>query len=166
MKRVLVLSLVAIFSVSACASAPKKVTLPEETALGTASPEETQKAPAKADAAESNGIEAMTRPILFAYNSSAIESTYAGQLQELAQHIRQTNGKLLVEGHTDERGSTEFNLALGERRANSAKSYLTRLGVPNTNINTISYGEERPVSVGDTESAHARNRRAELVLSN
>lgn len=165
MKRVLVLSLVAIFSVSACASAPKKVTLPEETALGTASPQETQESPAKADAAESEG-ENMTRPILYAYNSSEIEPMYAGQLQNLAQHIRETNGKLLIEGHTDERGSTEYNLALGERRANSAKNYLTRLGVSNSNINTISYGEERPVSVGDTESAHARNRRAELVLSN
>lgn len=165
MNRVLVLSVVAIFSATACASAPKKVTLPTEDTLGTATPDETKEAPARAEASDATSDD-LTRPVLFAYDSSEIDSMYSSQLQGLAQDLRSRNGQLLIEGHTDERGGTEYNLALGERRAQSAKRHLTRLGVADASINTISYGEERPAALGDTESVHSKNRRAEFVLSN
>jgi len=67
---------------------------------------------------------------------------------------------ILIEGHCDERGTREYNLALGERRANSAKDYLIALGVAPSRIRTISYGEERPFAVGSNETAWAQNRRA------
>jgi len=165
MNRVLVLSVVAIFSVTACASAPKTVTLPTENTLGTATPDATKEAPKRSESGDS-GAEDLTRPVLFAYDSSEIDSRYSSQLQGLAQDLRSRNGKVLIEGHTDERGSTEYNLALGERRAHSAKRHLTRLGVADGSIKTISYGEERPAVLGDTESAFSKNRRAEFVLSN
>lgn len=71
---------------------------------------------------------------------------------------------LVIEGHADERGTEQYNLALGEKRANSAKDYLVALGIPAAKIRTISYGEERPFATGSNETAWAKNRRAHLVL--
>ena len=68
-----------------------------------------------------------------------------------------------IEGHCDERGTREYNLALGERRANAAKTYLASLGVDATRLNTVSYGKERPVAMGSDEASWAKNRRAVTV---
>jgi peptidoglycan-associated lipoprotein len=72
--------------------------------------------------------------------------------------------KIQIEGHCDERGTTEYNLALGERRANNAKKYLISLGIPNDRISTISYGKERPLDPGHNEEAWAKNRRDHFVI--
>lgn len=72
---------------------------------------------------------------------------------------------ITIAGHCDERGSTEYNLALGERRARSAMKYLVTLGVPDNRLSTISYGEEMPIDSGHDEEAWAKNRRAEFVYS-
>lgn len=72
--------------------------------------------------------------------------------------------KIQIEGHCDERGTVEYNLALGERRASSAKKYLISLGVPEGRISTISYGEERPFDTGHNEEAWAKNRRGHFVV--
>lgn len=74
------------------------------------------------------------------------------------------NSKVQVEGHCDERGSAEYNLALGERRAKSAVKYLTTLGVKADRLSTISYGKEKPVVQGSDEAAWSKNRRAEFVI--
>ncbi len=73
---------------------------------------------------------------------------------------------VMVQGHADERGTREYNLALGERRANAAKDYLVQLGVNPDRIRTISFGKERPVALGSTESAWAQNRRSVTVVGN
>jgi peptidoglycan-associated lipoprotein len=72
--------------------------------------------------------------------------------------------KFQIEGHCDERGTGEYNLALGERRANSAKKYLISLGIEPSRISTISYGEERPFDQGHNEDAWTKNRRAHFVI--
>lgn len=72
--------------------------------------------------------------------------------------------KVVIEGHCDERGSVEYNLALGDRRATETKKYLLDLGVDKTRLETISYGKERPVDPGKTEEAYAKNRRAHFVI--
>ena len=69
---------------------------------------------------------------------------------------------MVIAGHTDERGSREYNIALGERRAQAARDYLAAQGVAANNIRVISYGEERPAAAGTNEDAYAQNRRAEL----
>ena len=74
------------------------------------------------------------------------------------------NVTVTIEGHADERGTREYNLALGERRANSAKDYLVFLGIDPGRITTVSYGEERPVALGSNEAAWAQNRRAVTVV--
>jgi peptidoglycan-associated lipoprotein len=73
--------------------------------------------------------------------------------------------KIQIEGHCDERGTNEYNLALGERRANSTKNYLISLGVPPERISTISYGEEKPLDPGHSEDAWAKNRRAHTIIT-
>jgi peptidoglycan-associated lipoprotein len=73
-------------------------------------------------------------------------------------------GKVQIEGHCDERGTIEYNLALGERRSNSTKNYLISLGISKDRISTISYGEERPLDPGHNEEAWAKNRRAHTIL--
>lgn len=74
------------------------------------------------------------------------------------------NVTAIIEGHTDERGTTEYNLALGERRAESAKSFLLDLGISASRLTTISYGEERPIDPRSNEEAWAKNRRAQFVI--
>lgn len=73
--------------------------------------------------------------------------------------------QLRIAGHTDSRGSTEYNLALGQRRAAAAKRYLTERGVPENRIETVSFGEERPVAMGTDESAYSQNRRDEFEIT-
>lgn len=96
-----------------------------------------------------------------------IDSTDAAALQAQAQYFaRFPQLTFTIEGHADERGTREYNLALGERRANSAKNYLVSLGVSPDRIRTISYGKERPVALGSNPEAWARNRRAASVIIN
>ena len=83
------------------------------------------------------------------------------QAQWLAQH---PNARITIEGHADERGTRDYNLALGERRANAAKNYLASLGVSPSRMTTVSYGKERPEALGSNESAWAQNRRAVTVV--
>ena len=94
-----------------------------------------------------------------------IDSADAAALQLQAQYLMQHAGiNVTIEGHCDERGTREYNLALGERRANAAKNYLVSLGVPAARIRTVSYGKESPVALGSNESAWAQNRRAVTVV--
>ena len=94
-----------------------------------------------------------------------IDSADAAALQSQAQYLaRYPQVRITVEGHADERGTREYNLALGERRANAAKNYLVGLGVDASRIATVSYGKERPVALASNEQAWAQNRRAVSVV--
>jgi peptidoglycan-associated lipoprotein len=93
--------------------------------------------------------------------SSASAATLQAQAQYFSQYPQLT---FTVEGHADERGTREYNLALGERRANAAKNYLVSLGISANRIQVVSYGKERPVALGSNEQAWAQNRRAASVL--
>ncbi|TCD06905.1 peptidoglycan-associated lipoprotein Pal [Erythrobacteraceae bacterium CFH 75059] len=96
-----------------------------------------------------------------------IDSADQAALQAQAQYLRQfPNVTVTIEGHADERGTREYNLALGERRANAARNYLVGLGIADSRIRTVSYGKERPVALGSTEAAWAQNRRAVTVVIN
>jgi peptidoglycan-associated lipoprotein len=101
----------------------------------------------------------------FEYNDSTLTAAAQGALTSSATWLKK-NGQynLLIEGHCDERGTEQYNLALGDRRANQAKEYLVTLGVDAGRIRTVSYGEERPFDPGHDESAWAKNRRDHLVL--
>lgn len=96
-----------------------------------------------------------------------VDSSDAAALQAQAAYLgRYPQVTVTIEGHADERGTREYNLALGERRANAAKNYLVSLGIAASRIATVSYGKERPVALGSTEAAWAQNRRAVSVVVN
>jgi peptidoglycan-associated lipoprotein len=107
---------------------------------------------------------ASRRVVYFAYDSDAIA---AADLELVAAHARflaaNPRVRLRLEGHTDERGAREYNIGLGERRAQSVRRAMALQGVADGNLSTVSYGEEQPVVTGSDESALARNRRVELV---
>lgn len=96
-----------------------------------------------------------------------VDSQDAAALQAQAQYFaRYPQITFTIEGHADERGTREYNLALGERRADAAKAYLVSLGVSPNRISVVSYGKERPVALASNESAWAQNRRAASVIIN
>ncbi|MFT4002311.1 MAG: peptidoglycan-associated lipoprotein Pal [Rhizobium sp.] len=104
--------------------------------------------------------------VFFVVDSSSISSEAAQTLDRQAQWLaRYPNYSITVEGHADETGTREYNLALGARRAAAAKSYLASRGVPANRMKTISYGKERPVATCDNESCWSQNRRAVTVLN-
>src|SRR2546422_2542876 len=102
--------------------------------------------------------------VYFDYDKADIREDARPALRQNADKLNAGNlGTVTIEGHCDERGSTEYNLALGERRANAVKRYLVDLGVPSNNLRTVSFGEERPAVQGHDESAWRYNRRADFT---
>ena len=103
--------------------------------------------------------------VLFGYDSYDVDDTAKAILGKQAEWLaRYPNVRVSIEGHTDERGTREYNLALGDRRANAAKNFLAAQGVSPSRMQTISYGKERPVAEGSDETAYAQNRRAVTVI--
>ena len=105
------------------------------------------------------------RDAFFDFNSSILRSDAQENLGESATFLKShPKFDVLIEGHCDERGTEQYNLALGEHRAYQAKDYLTTLGYDSSRMKTISYGKDRPFDTGHDEEAWAKNRRAHLVL--
>lgn len=104
--------------------------------------------------------------VFFGFDSSTLDQTARQTVERQAAWLQQfPSVTVTIEGHTDQRGTTEYNLALGERRANAVKTYLTQLGVDPARVLTVSYGKERPADPGTTEQAYALNRRAVTVVN-
>lgn len=104
--------------------------------------------------------------VYFGYDKANLTDDARKRLAENAQWIKNNpNVTIQVEGHTDDRGSVEYNLALGERRATAARNYLASLGVAQGRMTTVSYGKERPAVVGSDDGAWAQNRRSVTVIS-
>jgi peptidoglycan-associated lipoprotein len=104
-------------------------------------------------------------PVYFEYDSAELSHEGRVELNKVASWLaRHPSAQLRIEGHTDERGTTEYNLGLGESRAQAIADYLYRLGVERARLHTISFGEERPAVEGQTEHAWAKNRRGGLAI--
>ena len=142
---------------SACASTPEQT---DAAAAGAGSGAGSAAPGSQADLAQRVGDR-----VFFAFDrfdlAPEAQSTLGGQGSWLNQY---SNVAVIIEGHADERGTREYNLALGDRRATSVRNYLTALGVAPSRISTISYGKERPPVPGHDESAWAQNRRAVTVV--
>lgn len=105
--------------------------------------------------------------VFFAYDDHSLTAEARSILSGDASYLKEMSSiKVTIEGHCDERGTTEYNLALGQRRADSARNYLVELGIDGSRLATISYGEERPFEAGHDESAWAMNRRAHFRVTN
>lgn len=126
------------------------VAIREETALSTAAAQ----------------LQAALEKIYFDFDSFVLSAQSRDSLSRDAKLLLKYGSvKVQIEGHCDERGSDEYNLALGEKRAKSAMSYLVTLGVPSSQLSIISYGKEKPADPGHDEAAWAKNRRDEFVVS-
>ena len=105
--------------------------------------------------------------VFFATNKSSLTTASRATLRKQATFLRKNkNLNVVIEGHADERGTREYNLALGERRANAAKDYLMTYGISASRISVISYGKERPVDSGSNPLAWSKNRRSVTVKAN
>tara|TARA_X000000368_G_scaffold304433_1_gene242767 strand:+ start:1520 stop:2050 length:531 start_codon:yes stop_codon:yes gene_type:complete len=105
--------------------------------------------------------------VFFAYDSYALTNAAQSTLSKQAKWLKANPSVTIsVEGHADERGTREYNLALGDRRANAAKDYLMSQGISSNRVTTISYGKERPVKSGSNDTAWAQNRRSVTVRTN
>ena len=105
----------------------------------------------------------LSRVFLFDFDQATLSTRDLGVLEQWADFLRTERGTIVIEGHCDERGTREYNLALGERRSDAVRSFLTSAGVRGAQIDTVSYGEERPSDPGHDESAWAKNRRAIVI---
>ncbi len=132
-----------------------------------------QKVPSEVESIEAKGEaekaleekEGMFKDIHFDFDRYDIEDTYKPDLKAIAAWMtKNSDAKISIEGHCDERGTNEYNLALGDRRAKATKDYLVSLGVRSSRIETLSYGEEKPLCTEHTEECWAKNRRAHFVV--
>lgn len=127
--------------------------------------QELQEEAARKEAAAQARARFLNHHIHFAFDSAELTDTAKALLREKADWLKANSDKrIVIEGHCDERGTTEYNLALGERRAAAAKQYLQDLGISASRMTTVSYGEERPLDPGQNEAAYSMNRRAQFVL--
>ena len=110
-------------------------------------------------------VENTTDTVFFAFDSSSLSAEAQAALDtQVAWLKKHDDVNVIVQGHCDDRGTREYNLALGERRANAVKQYLVSQGIEESRISTISYGKERPAVLGNNEAAWAQNRRAVTVV--
>jgi len=103
--------------------------------------------------------------VFFGYNSAELDSDAQELLQDQVAWIKEYNVSITIEGHADERGTREYNLALGEKRAQAVKNYINSLGIPSAKITTISYGKERPAVIGSNDGAWSQNRRSVTIVN-
>ncbi len=158
MKRNIVVAAVAALAVSACASTPEEVVAPSPPP-----PPPMPAGPAAGSVAEFQQTAGDT--VFFAFDSFALTSEARETLRRQAEWLqRYANATIRVEGNCDERGTREYNLALGERRASAAKDFLVNLGVAPNRITVVSYGKERPRDPRSNEAAWAVNRNAQTVI--
>lgn len=119
-------------------------------------------AAAEAEAAERAACDAAADVFYFDFDQSLLVAETRAALLVQAECLAKYGSSIRLEGHADERGSREYNMALGERRANAVRDFLVVNGVSESSIETVSYGEERPVASGSSESSWSQNRRVEL----
>jgi peptidoglycan-associated lipoprotein len=156
--RLLVLVLASTIAVSACSS--KKATT-DDSALPSATNAD-MNTMGDSDSGKAMGLQT----IHFGYDAYTIGSETKTTLNSNAQILKDKSSlKIQIEGHCDQRGGVEYNVALGEKRANSVKKYLAGQGISDDRISVISFGKEKPVDNGTTEDAYAKNRRANFVIT-
>jgi peptidoglycan-associated lipoprotein len=153
-------------ALAACApkAPPQLPPAPAPTTVSEAPPPPMQQGPAPGSQADFEASLMGRDVVYFDTDMFNIDSEDQAALASQAQWLMKYPAKkATLEGHADERGTREYNLALGERRANSAKNYLVGLGIDSSRLSTVSYGKERPVALGSDEASWARNRRAVTV---
>lgn len=153
-----------VFASAGCGKKPKPSTDVVKTPATTTQTQTPETKEPSSPAVEPQ-VELMLEDVYFDYDKSNLRDDARTVLERDAQMLtKYPSVRLLLEGHCDERGTVEYNLALGDRRAQSVKSYLVQFGVDAGRLSTISYGEERPFAQGNDEAAWSQNRRVHFVI--
>tara|TARA_Y100001970_G_scaffold208235_1_gene253744 strand:- start:163 stop:690 length:528 start_codon:yes stop_codon:yes gene_type:complete len=172
--KILLSIFLAIF-ISACATKPKDTA--STTGSGTATSSDSVASTDSSSSSDSSSEEGIVPGsqedlivnvgdrVFFGYDSAELDSDAQELLQEQVAWIKQHDVTVTIEGHCDERGTREYNLALGEKRAQAVKNYLTSMGVSASKVSTISYGKERPAVVGSNDGAWSQNRRSVTTVN-
>ena len=158
-----------VFFLAACSTTPK------DTAESSGSGSSSTSSDVTSDGSESQSIEPGSQEdlivnvgdrVFFNYDSSDLDSDAQELLQDQVVWLKQySDTSVIIEGHCDERGTREYNLALGEKRAQSVKNYLISLGISSDRVSTISYGKERPAVIGSNDGAWSQNRRSVTIVN-
>jgi peptidoglycan-associated lipoprotein len=155
-----------------CSSVPLEQAPVEDRRAATVDPNagraqaQSQVAPVTADPTQANTIGPANVPrlVYFDYDSYVIKPQFQGLIESHARFLKSNTGRrIVIEGHTDERGGREYNLALGQRRSEAVRRALNLLGVADSQMEAVSFGEEKPAADGGDETAWSQNRRAEIA---
>ena len=161
----LVLTLALSLVVSSCGSSKKKTAAGDDVSVSSTDMDSSD-VDLELNADSDSGKTGPLKTVYFDYNSANLSSDTKDRLRAAATFLKTTTSvEVQVEGHCDERGGVQYNLALGERRAKAVRNYLVALGVSGSRVSTISFGKERPVSFGHDESAWGQNRRGNFVIT-
>lgn len=163
--KIVLLSVVVVSILSGCASSRKggDGVTSETTANGSTQDVVSSPMDFSTTGSDSGKLDGL-KSIHFDFDSSSLSDTEKSILTSNADWLnKNASVKMLIEGHCDQRGSNEYNLSLGERRANSVKAMLIKMGIKANRLSIVSFGEEKPISTGDTEEDMAKNRRANFV---
>ena len=162
-----------VFFLAACSTTPKDTA--DSSGSGSSSSSSTVSSSGSDGTSDSASIEPGSQEdlivnvgdrVFFNYDSFELDSDAQELLQDQVAWLKQHSGvSVIIEGHCDERGTREYNLALGEKRAQSVKNYLIGLGISSDRVSTISYGKERPAVVGSNDGAWAQNRRSVTLVN-
>tara|TARA_Y100001970_G_scaffold164586_1_gene201101 strand:- start:4590 stop:5111 length:522 start_codon:yes stop_codon:yes gene_type:complete len=162
-----------VFFVAACSTTPKDTA--DSSGSGTTSSSSDVSSDSSSSGSETASIEPGSQEdlivnvgdrVFFDYDSFELDSDAQELLQDQVAWLKQySNVSVIIEGHCDERGTREYNLALGEKRAQAVKNYLLSLGISSDRLSTISYGKERPAVVGSNDGAWAQNRRSVTIVN-
>ena len=169
----LLASALLVFFLAACSTTPKDTA--DSSGSGSTSTSSDVSSSAETETTESASIEPGSQEdlivnvgdrVFFNYDSAELDTDAQELLQDQVAWLKQySDVSVIIEGHCDERGTREYNLALGEKRAQSVKNYLISLGISSDRVSTISYGKERPAVVGSNDGAWAQNRRSVTVVN-
>ena len=169
----LLASALLVFFLAACSSTPKDTA--DSSGSGSTSSSSDVSSSAETESTDSASIEPGSQEdlivnvgdrVFFNYDSAELDTDAQELLQDQVAWLKQySNVSVIIEGHCDERGTREYNLALGEKRAQSVKNYLINLGISADRVSTISYGKERPAVVGSNDGAWAQNRRSVTIVN-
>ncbi|MBT2132791.1 peptidoglycan-associated lipoprotein Pal [Croceibacterium sp. LX-88] len=167
-KTAIAVTLASALALSACSKkAPEELPPPPQTTTPTPSGPPPQTGPIPGSQAHFAQAMQGRDTIYFDTDQYNIDPEDQAALRQQAQYMQQyADIRATIEGHADERGTREYNLALGERRATAARNYLVSLGISPDRLNTVSYGKERPIALGSDQASWARNRRAVTVILN
>ena len=169
----LLASALLVFFLAACSSTPKDTA--DSSGSGSTSSSSDVSSSAETESTDSASIEPGSQEdlivnvgdrVFFNYDSAELDTDAQELLQDQVAWLKQySNVSVIIEGHCDERGTREYNLALGEKRAQSVKNYLINLGISADRVSTISYGKESPAVVGSNDGAWAQNRRSVTIVN-